>query len=1234
MSSAEPIFSQVGTTLLYWLDPAAPITGYLATGGSTLGASPTLGATWADSGGSYVLLGAPVTDAAAFLSALQAYLAAFHSGSAPRFLWILDPNIGYLAWSVQTLAVAPGQTAGSWVVGQRVDFAFADNVLILRSGGAIAPADTGEAGWGFAIADTGSAPALTFYTTEGQFAAASATSSLCMAAGAAGCWRARFDIVAPSGGIDGFSSLDCGIRYFIARPVTGEIHAIEFQALLQPEGTPFSLYATLDVQRPLDGDRSHFGFFSWTMPGTAPAFHSGYATARGYGVDLAPLATSAADMPAARLVFGVAPFYATPESPGGYYLTPDGGYGLTVVNPEDNAAGIERMVCGASALEYLGLPSANGVALLFVAGQPAYVERSTDGSGGTMTTLGTTAWAYASAPSGSNILYFAQPEDAPLYAALGEGAPVFTAEDDTTPFLSFLEVPASTLAAPAPALAFPMAPFRNLPADMLEDALQIEQLALAPLRRAKLAGQATAGELAAAPRREAAMVPEARMSSAATVGVTPQGMAVGIDSDGQSWLWAAIGQAAASGAEPDLRFTSVRGAFRQALLTNNLFMVLGNAAVFDTAGSVEYQLTALDLDVIATLPAEAGVPPQVLADVRAYMIAHSYPVYIDLEHFQAALEAAHSGITAEQMRVFQRFAGMLSPIVDGWTFRMSPDNWTVPGRVGQTNAYVIYKFNLGRSLAEMAADVSTWTWPEAASPTGEPGTASRDILEIIATAARREGEGSVLYTAFNQVVSDQNWTGVLALSVEVPLDQLPAPLQPLAAGIDPTAFYAHHIGIAATPYQLANGALDFQRSTMFGLIDYENEEDQYFSEEIAFAFRVLQLSVAFQNSVVTLFASRVELLINRLFGAPARLFPTVHGNNIILTGAHQVQTLPDGTEHDTYVFAMTDENSFSLDGLILQTVQLISTDMVTAQAASQQGGATVTATFRMTGNLRFYEPPLFDPFCWGPDESGADGYLRFGNLSVDMQFALGDPVNTTVFRLNDGALSFDLANSVARPNSLARRFPVRLANLITTPDPRLAQPSDTDPSGTPSTPESMGFVSVTAPIDQGALTQPWYGLNYTIDLGTLGALAGSASIALSVVSAWSPGPAGSVPAVYVGVKLPGTREAFGVSLPLQGILKLGFRSIEFLVDNVDGQPRTYTLRLRDFALRLLGLSFPPGHNDIVLFGNPDQSSGDKVGWYAAYSQDSKPAGNHTPATRAAVTRARALARPAPSGDPR
>jgi hypothetical protein len=134
------------------------------------------------------------------------------------------------------------------------------------------------------------------------------------------------------------------------------------------------------------------------------------------------------------------------------------------------------------------------------------------------------------------------------------------------------------------------------------------------------------------------------------------------------------------------------------------------------------------------------------------------------------------------------------------------------------------------------------------------------------------------------------------------------------------------------------------------------------------------------------------------------------------------------------------------------------------------------------------------------------------------------------------------------------------------------------------------------------MAAPWYGLRYAIDLGSLGALAGSLPISVDILAAWTPATDSDDPAVFVGIKLPGTKDTFGVSLPLQGILKLGFRSMDFLVD--DGPPRSYTMRLRNFALSALGLSFPPGKNDLYLFANPNQSSATKVGWYAAYASES------------------------------
>lgn len=1172
----EPTFTRSGSTALYWADPSDPVAAFLASSPDALGGRPTLRRTWDDTAGCYVFLGAPATDSAGFLQVLRTWLALYTPQQAPRFLWVADPASAPTAWATTVLACRRASD-GTWAA-DGATFPLTEYRLAVSGGGAITPADT-PAGWGFAVTDHLGRSAASLYSPDRWFPGRPATTVLSMEPGHTGAWR--FVIDAPAGAGDAFAQLGAGIRFFAPGP-DGYVHTVRFAAVRQPDDTALEFHTQVDPLRPLDGDHTSLSFFPWTAQGTPPpTLPSGYVTVLGHGVGLRPLATGTA--PPARLVFGLAPYFADEPGNRAYHLTPEGTFGV------DAGPGGGRVVCGTSGLEYLGVP-AEGCALTFVAGRPAYAPLTSATSADSLTSHGTTAWV--SVEPTTSVTYYSQPEDAPLFAPAAHSVEASdgTEAGDGVDLMGFCEIPAAAVGS----TPFPMAPFRGLAPDAVSDALKIEQLAIAPTRRTALL-----------PVRSGTRPAD----TAPTVAVTPQGMSVGLTGDLASWNWLGVGHNGDEAAVPDLRFTTVTGRFQQAMQTNNLFLVLGDPDEFHRFGSVAYQLSTQTLNTIATIPvAHGGIRPPVLAAVSAAM---RETVYETRAAFTEALREAAPGITEDETRVFLRYGGLLSPVVAGWRFRLSPDAW-------RPSTHLIVKFALGRSIADLAADISTWAWPEAASRSGEPADARTAILDAI-EAARGEPDGSP-YREFYEIATDINWTGVLALSVEVPLDQLPDELQVLAAGIDPGNFTAHHVGISLTPYRLADGQLAFRRSAMFALIDYQNPEDQYFSENITYAFRVLRLTVGVRNSVTTTFTSRAELLVNRLFGAPARLLPTTHGNNILLDGALQHQRLPDGTTHDTYVFAMSGQNTFLLDGLVLQSVELLSTQLVTARASDPrvEGAATVEAVFQMGGNLRFHEPEKFDPFCWGKDAADVDGYLRFGGLAVVMSFDLGDPAGTTRFSLRDGDLSFDAANSTARADSLASRFPIQLRGLIATADPTLAT-GDPPP---PQTPADLGYVSVLAPLDQSPLTQPWYGLDYAVDLGTLGALAGSQALTLHVLAAWSPGGPDTDPGLYLGVRLPGADGLLGVNLPLEGVVKVGFKSVEFLVAGEPGE-RTYTLRLRDFALRLLGLSFPPGHNDMILFGNPDQSGPSKVGWYLAYASDADPKRPAPAPVRAEIVRRRA-----------
>lgn len=149
-------------------------------------------------------------------------------------------------------------------------------------------------------------------------------------------------------------------------------------------------------------------------------------------------------------------------------------------------------------------------------------------------------------------------------------------------------------------------------------------------------------------------------------------------------------------------------------------------------------------------------------------------------------------------------------------------------------------------------------------------------------------------------------------------------------------------------------------------------------------------------------------------------------------------------------------------------------------------------------------------------------------------------------------------------------------------------------SGTAETPPGkLGFASIRAPVRQGELSGDWFGLEYHVPLGGLGSLAPEGGPALTLLFAWL--PSGTQPTLYTGIRLGAT------AWRLQGLFEIGFSPISLNMD-ASCQPPRYFLTMEQFALRLLGITLPPGENRLFLFAGED---GRELGWYAAYQNDSK-----------------------------
>src|SRR6202008_503685 len=102
---AEPQFTRVSGTELYWLQLSGRTIGFQATSGASLGDSPTLRQTWtSDTGGIYFFLAEPPTASDQnFETSLLSYLDMQGWPSGQKFLWLENPNAPVSSWAGQLL---------------------------------------------------------------------------------------------------------------------------------------------------------------------------------------------------------------------------------------------------------------------------------------------------------------------------------------------------------------------------------------------------------------------------------------------------------------------------------------------------------------------------------------------------------------------------------------------------------------------------------------------------------------------------------------------------------------------------------------------------------------------------------------------------------------------------------------------------------------------------------------------------------------------------------------------------------------------------------------------------------------------------------------------------------------------------------------------------------------------------------------------------------------------------
>jgi hypothetical protein len=509
--------------------------------------------------------------------------------------------------------------------------------------------------------------------------------------------------------------------------------------------------------------------------------------------------------------------------------------------------------------------------------------------------------------------------------------------------------------------------------------------------------------------------------------------------------------------------------------------------------------------------------------------------------------------------------------------------------------------------------------------TSELGAVSNWLVEYCMDAYDKRDDP--YFQNFAKIIQDPNWTGVLILKATIA--DVPAELAGILAGVkDPTDFYAHHVGIEIGQIDGKN-VQQTDTTSLFGLIyyvdpRYDDSEDPHTIAppdlSASYDFTLLTLKALFENSAVKKFDSLAQMVLNRIFGSavtemvdekPDGAQPNLY-NAVLLEGG--VQRNGDAV---VYSLASRWPNRYTLANNVLESVEVDTAQMSTRDDGSKSG--KVVSWIAMSGFMNFGvvaapaedDLPAFDIFSFGPpdpDQPALRQGLSFDGLGLEITIPpkSGEDQPPPELALVESEIAFNTSASHPRDESIFKSFQLELLGLVSG-DAKAAD------GGEKSDPASLGYLPAVTQYNLRGVDSGWHGLNFKLNLGTPGALAGKVNLDSSLLVAWADDSGADEGfAAYVGVQLPGAG-AGGDLFSLQTVIKLsiGLIQLMYVPPSAGGDGQTgkggFLLVLNEIALKLLGLlKIPPsGNTAFLLFGDPEAADAAGLGWLAIYNQAKK-----------------------------
>ena len=447
---------------------------------------------------------------------------------------------------------------------------------------------------------------------------------------------------------------------------------------------------------------------------------------------------------------------------------------------------------------------------------------------------------------------------------------------------------------------------------------------------------------------------------------------------------------------------------------------------------------------------------------------------------------------------YARFgSGSLSVDVGGWKIRLSEDDWK--------NSILIIKYCTGISIREKLSDNLLF---------------QKLLNSAYVGSAEKES-----FRGFIDAVSSERFEGVVLLNVlaEAVENELPREVYDVAAMTGEKYLNCAYAAVKRSKVDLENGNVTVASSQIDALIAYNSGGIMQSDSSRDFTCKTVDLEAVIQNSRVTSFASRTEILPRRLLGE--RLSEP---KCIALLGRADIQ-------NGIAVYRFSPENDVNY----VPQNKPVKSIVINGVSMSSDNGQS---RFLLSGSLSLTNDNNLDIFSY--DELGFEGA------------AIVCASEKSYEDLSELRIRTD--KSKARDGSTAEVFGACAEQYIV--------------NSTAKSPDELGFSSITTPVRQGEMNTGWSGIIYRLQLGKSGGLGANSLLYFDLICAWKDG------GYYFGVRM---SDVFSKQFSLQNLLNVGFQSIS-LIKSESGAP---IFKLNSLALKFLGISVPPKSADLYIFGD-------------------------------------------------